>query len=260
MPTVIDEYSLATVPVIPMFNETVLGNATAFVWRHNDRDFLITNWHVVTGRNNETGTNLHPQGGRPNRLRLYFNPAQMMFGKHEADQELFQPDGSPVWCVHPVHGRAVDVVAILLPPQPAHLHFRPINHMSSDRLEISVGMDVFILGYPFGYQPPGYPVWKQGSVASEPQLAPLTHRYMLVDSASRPGMSGSPVIRRSWGNHMLENNNVAMGTGSATRFIGVYSGRLHTNDLNDAQLARVWPRALLEENVQIPTRDRLDHE
>jgi hypothetical protein len=258
VPTTIDQYSLATVPVMQLFNDTVLGNATAFVWRHNGQHFLITNWHVVTARNNETGVNLHPKGGRPNRLRLYFNPAQMLFGKHEADQELFLPDGAPVWCVHPVHGRAVDVVAIPLPPQPEHLHFRPINEMSSDQLLVSVGMDVFILGYPFGFEAPGYPVWKRGSVASEPDLAPLTHNYMLIDSASRPGMSGAPVIRRSWGNHQLENGGVVMGPGSATRFVGVYSGRLHTNDPNDPQLARVWPRALLEEIVQVPTRDTLD--
>ena len=257
MATTIDEYSLATVPVIQLFNETILGNATAFVWRHIGQDFLITNWHVVTARNNETGVNLHPQGGHPNKLRLYFNPAQMVFGKHDADQELFLPDGKPVWLVHPVHGRAVDVVAIPLPVQPAHLHFRPINEMSSSQLQISIGMDVFILGYPFGFQPPGFPVWKRGSIASEPDLAPLTRQHMLVDSASRPGMSGAPVIRRSWGNRMLEDGNVATRPGSATRFIGVYSGRLHTNGSNDTQLARVWPRALLEEIVQVPTKDTL---
>jgi hypothetical protein len=256
VPTTIDEYSLATVPVIQLFNDTVLGNATAFVWRHNGQDFLITNWHVVTGRNNETGANLHPRGGRPNKLRLHFNLAPMVFGKSEASQELFA-DGNPVWLVHPVHGRSVDVVAIPLPIQPEDVHFRPINEMSSERLQVSIGMDVFILGYPFGFQLPGYPVWKRGSIASEPELAPLTRRYMLVDSASRPGMSGAPVIRRSWGNRMLENTAVMMGTGSATRFIGVYSGRLHTNDPNDPQLARVWPQALLQEIVQVPTRDAL---
>ena len=256
MPTTIDEYSLATVPVIQLLNDTVLGNATAFVWRHNNgQDFLITNWHVVTARNNETGANLHPQGGRPNKLRLYFNPAGLTFAKHEATVELFLPDGRPAWLVHPLHGRSVDVVAIRLPPQPEHLNFRPINEMSFQPLKVSVGMDVFVLGYPFGFQPPGYPVWKRGSVASEPELAPFTDRYMLVDSASRPGMSGAPVIRRSWGNHMLEDGAVSMGTGSATRFIGVYSGRLHTNDPNDPQLARVWPQVLLEAIVQVATLD-----
>jgi len=182
----------------------------------------------------------------------------MALGKVEAQQTLFDQAGNPVWLIHTVHGRSVDVVAIPLPAPPDHLHFRPINVMSSDPLQVSVGMDVFILGYPFGYQAPGYPVWKRGSIASEPQLAPLTHRYMLVDSASRPGMSGAPVIQRSWGNHMLDNGGVAMGPGSATRFLGVYSGRLHTNDPNDPQLARVWPQSLLEEIIQVPTRDVLD--
>ncbi len=178
MPTTIDEYSLSTVPVIQLFNETVLGSATAFVWRHNGQHFLITNWHVVTGRNNESSANLHAQGGRPNKLRLYFNPAEIMLSKHEATQELFL-DGNPLWLVHPVHGRAVDVVAIPLPEQPDHLHFRPINEMSSERLQVSVGMDVFILGYPFGFQLSGYPVWKRGSIATEPELAPLTDRHIL---------------------------------------------------------------------------------
>ena len=79
-----------------------------------------------------------------------------------------------------------------------------------------------------------------------------------VDSASRPGVSGVPVIRRSWGNHMFEDGGAAVRPDSATRFIGVYSGRLHSNDPNDPQLARVWSKALLEEVVQVPTRDALE--
>ena len=33
----------------------------------------------------------------------------------------------------------------------------------------------------------------------------------------------------------------------AFNFVGIYSGRFHTEDANDAQLGRVWPRALLDE-------------
>lgn len=258
MPTTIDLYSLATIPVVQLFNETVLGTATAFVWRYHEQDFLVTNWHVVTARNNMTGENLHPDGGRPNKLRLYLNPAEMMYGKHEAYQELFLPDGNPVWLVHPRLGRAVDVVAIPLPTQPAHIHYRPINEMGDEPLEVAIGMDVYILGYPFGFEMPGFPVWKRGSVASEPQLVPLSHKYLLVDSASRPGMSGAPVIRRSWGDKQMDDGSTMMGPGAATRFVGVYSGRLHVHDPNDPQLARVWPVALLEQIVQAPTRDVLD--
>lgn len=259
MPTEIDLYSLSTVPVMTFFDNTALGNATAFVWRRDDQSYLVTNWHVVTGRNNETGDNLNQQGGRPNRLQLWFNTPNMAFGKHEAYQELYLPSGKPNWLVHPVHGHAVDVVAIPLPEQPNHLNFWPINQMKSEALQQSIGMDVFILGYPFGFQQPGFPIWKRGSIASEPNIAPLADRYLLVDSASRPGMSGSPVIMRSWGQHMFENGDmITMPGDMATRLVGVYSGRLHTNDAQDAQLARVWPIRLLEEIVTTPTYDTVE--
>jgi hypothetical protein len=34
--------------------------------------------------------------------------------------------------------------------------------------------------------------------------------------------------------------------GPPTRFIGVYSGRLHTTDFLEAQLGLVWPAALID--------------
>jgi hypothetical protein len=44
----------------------------------------------------------------------------------------------------------------------------------------------------------------RGRVASEPDRVRLTTDYLLVDTASRPGMSESPVILRSWGNYMVQ--------------------------------------------------------
>jgi hypothetical protein len=131
----------------------------------------------------------------------------------------------------------------------------PINSMSTHSLVIQIGMDVFILGYPFGFGPAGLPIWKRGSIASEPDLAAAGQLHILVDTASRPGMSGSPVIRRSWGTHMLENNNVSLGTGSATKFVGVYSGRLATIDPLDAQLGLTWPAYFVGEIIAGAKRD-----
>ena len=113
--------------------------------------------------------------------------------------------------LHP--GRRVDIAVLPIPFKPEELiiSFYPLNILANAALRIEIGMEVFILGYPFKIEPPAYPVWKRGSVASEPQLAPLTTDYMLVDTASRPGMSGAPVIRRSWTNHMVEP-----GVGSIT--------------------------------------------
>jgi hypothetical protein len=117
-------------------------------------------------------------------------------------------------------------------------------------LAVKIGMDVFVLGYPFGADPPGFPVWKRGSIASEPHLTRPGPGYMLVDTASRPGMSGAPVIRRSRSQHFMEDGtNRPLASNSLTRFIVVYSGRLHTKDPSDAQIGMVWPAEDIEEII-----------
>src|SRR5258705_10976046 len=107
-------------------------------------------------------------------------------------------------------------------------------------------MEVFILGYPFEIRPPAYPVWKRGSIASEPQLARLTTDYMLVDTASRLGMSGAPGIRRSWTNHMVEPCIVALVDTPLNRFIGRYSGRLPTDHPHRAEIGLVLDALVID--------------
>jgi len=68
-------------------------------------------------------------------------------------------------------------------------------------------------------------------------------------------MSGAPVILRSWGTHVKENDAVGMVAGAVTRFIGVYSGRLHTQDVLEAQLGLVWPASLILEIIAGRCRD-----
>jgi hypothetical protein len=130
----------------------------------------------------------------------------------------------------------------------------PVNELAPGKIAIMIGMDVFILGYPFGSKPPAFPVWKRGSIASEPDLVRLSTGYYLVDTASRPGMSGSPVILRSWSNHILESN---MWTASndklpIDRVIGVYSGRLRPED---AQIGIVWHVEYIDQIIDSGRRD-----
>jgi hypothetical protein len=132
----------------------------------------------------------------------------------------------------------------------------PINIFKSEAdLAVRIGMDVFILGYPFGYSPPGFPVWKRGSIASEPDLVHFGAGYYLVDTASRPGMSGAPVIRRSWGTHFLEHDATSSNSTPQSKFIGIYSGRLHTKDPTDAQIGMVWPIRDIDDIVSTEKRD-----
>ncbi|MEJ7935979.1 hypothetical protein WG907_17240 [Sphingobium sp. AN558] len=126
-----------------------------------------------------------------------------------------------------------------------------MNAIPTVTLKQRIGIPVFILGFPFGRLGVGMPVWKQGALASEPFLAPLLdHRLLIVDTASRPGMSGSPVIQRVHGQVELAGGYGRNASGDgACNFIGIYSGRFHTNDGSDAQLGRVWPAILVEEGA-----------
>lgn len=248
--TRIDPFSLTTVPIEPCANGQPMGVATGFIWRTGEQHYLITNWHVVTGRNAQTGLLEAPV--QPDMLRVLFNLSVMNFGKQQYDVAIRAPDGKPLWFTHPARQRGSDVVAVplLMRADDPIISMYPINTLKSEAdLAVGIGMDVFILGYPFGAPPPGFPVWKRGSIASEPDLTRLGTGYMLVDTASRPGMSGAPVIRRSWGSHFLEGDAISSDSTPQSKFIGIYSGRLHTKDQTDAQLGMVWPVEDIEEVI-----------
>lgn len=248
--TNIDQFSLTTTPIEQFFNDTLLGTATGFVWTNSGKYYLITNWHVVTCRIFPTREYIKSHGGRPNMLRARFNFARQIFEKQQFDIRIRDNNDRPLWLVHPARNIDVAVVPLLLNEDQKRLvNLQPINELTVTGLAVYIGMEVFILGYPFGAGPPAYPIWKRGSIASEPDLVRLTTDYLLVDTASRPGMSGAPVILRSWGNHIVQANIAARDDMVATKFIGVYSGRLRTKDPSDAQIGMVWPAEFINEII-----------
>jgi hypothetical protein len=253
----IDQFSLVTVPLSLYFNEAHLSNATGFIWQEGRQNYLITNWRVTTGRNSLTGKPLQSHGGRPNKIHALFNTRVQQFLKQEHFINIRDADDKPLWLAHPARGRAVDVVAIPLPyaDEDPIFDLHPINKYIGVQLTVRIAMEVFVLGYPFGPEPPGYPVWKRGSMASEPDLARIGTGYYLVDTASRPGMSGSPVIRRIWNQRVDGDRVIPAPTPLRTEFVGVYSGRRQTKDESDAQLGLVWPRQCIEDIIIGNKRD-----
>ncbi|MEO6843151.1 MAG: serine protease [Bradyrhizobium sp.] len=249
MPTRIDRYSLATVPIEQFFNTTKLGEGTGFIWQYLGRFYLVTNWHVISCRRFPTGENLLKHGGRPNQLQVLFNVRIGDFGKQHHTIHIRDTNGNPSWLIHP--SRNVDIAVLPLPYDGKDIVFslNPINGQADPDLFVGVGMDCYVLGYPFGSARPGFPVWKRGSIASEPDLARLTTDYILVDTASRPGMSGAPVIVRSWGFHLYDDGSSTTDEFARSKFIGVYSGRLVTRFREDAQIGMVWTASLIDEII-----------
>ena len=259
---VVDPYSPCSIIVQASFQKTLLAQGTAFCWETNGEVLLLTDWHNASGRNPNNGKHLSPTAAEPDRFLVWWC-GQDLAQKAAGWLDLYDSSGNPRWFVHPAAGSTVDVVAIPLPsdrPETidpnASCRTYPINTLQESKLMVGVGMDVFVIGYPFGNHQSGYPVWKRASIASEPNLANANGTYFLVDTASRPGMSGSPVISRSHGAHPMEDGNTFVNGQPATKFIGIYSGRLATADERDAQLGIVWPAHFLKEIIAARKLDK----
>jgi hypothetical protein len=231
-----------------LFGTTNLANGTAFFWKSGEDTFLITNWHNVSGKDPRTNKHLSSTAAEPDTVRVWWNRKDKPGVKFPEEVPLLDQAGQPRWLEHATHGNRVDVIALPL-RVPGDAAPFPINDLPSDDLRLLVGHDLFILGYPFRVGPYGYPIWKRGSFASEPAVIDPSDPYMLVDTASRPGMSGAPVIRRSWGFHQKREGDFVGGEEAATSIVGVYSGRLAATDPNDPQLGMVWPIYLVEEII-----------
>lgn len=242
-----DIFSLASNFVEILSEESSVGTATGFTYKVDQDLYFITNWHVVAGWNPIDDVALSKNGRFPDTLSVRFYSEKTWQNPVFLQIELIDPDGKPTWFEHPKFGRDVDVVALPL-YLPVGAKAFPINTIpTTEGYRVEIGHDVFIVGYPFGSKWGVLPIWKRGSLASEP-LIDMDHRpYFFVDTACRPGMSGSPTIFKE-----RRPTQVQYGDGRIetffTGFLGVYSGREGVSeDESKMQLGRVWKRSVIDE-------------
>ena len=90
-------------------------------------------------------------------------------------------------------------------------------------------------------------VWVQGFVASEWQVDVGNLPRFLIDSRTRAGQFGSPVIFYSVGGGFTDlQGNVTIGGGEYEEFIGIYSGRISV----ESDLGFVWKSSALREVIE----------
>ena len=54
----LDEYSITALPLAQLCKRKAIGSATGFFYKREDRFFLVSNWHVFSGRDPYTGQSL----------------------------------------------------------------------------------------------------------------------------------------------------------------------------------------------------------
>ncbi len=249
----LDKLSYVAIP-LEILSQTgkKLSVCTGFIFCKNDKYYLITNWHCFTGKNPETGNPLNGDFILPAKVRISFHKTKKPCISWESyDFDLIDDSSAPEWFVHPKYNRMVDVVALEI-KIPKDIFVHAINQQDLDDYSPMIADDVFILGFPYNLKGGGkFPIWKKASIATEPGINYNNKPQILVDTASRKGMSGAPVIFRRDGVHGLVNGQFTMDSmiGEVQDFLGIYSGRYKGDTEFEAQLGVVWKKTVIDEII-----------
>jgi hypothetical protein len=217
-----------------------IGVGTGFVVQKGSHYYLITNRHIVLACSENKDPNdvgswlcadnlliLHDKLNRPGEWIL-------------VEEKLYDEHKVKLWREHPnigtAPGSSIDVVALPL-THTAGVGFLPLDlETRKADLRIGPGDTVTIVGFPFGLaQAAGLAIWKTGTIASDTIVNYDGKAKFLIDTTSRPGMSGSPVYARRVGSYQSTSGQMMFGSGSITKFLGVFA-----EESQAAEIGVVW--------------------
>lgn len=270
------------------------SQATGFFTRVGTEVYLLTNWHVVSGLN--PAAPQEQANGKPPPHYLKATVRTQAHALFSMTLPLYDRSMQPLWFEHPERNR-VDLAMIQIPP-PAVSQFSFLDVaelQKNSKVEEVVGKDAFVVGYPFnkeelletfGNSAPYYlPTWKRGSIASEPAVR-LGGKVILIDTQSRPGMSGSPVFisqedeefvpitpeaaaaakRLGDPNVSALDQILAMRMDEMRpvrkknlRFLGIYSGTIGSTKLQEVALGKCWHADIVQEAILNRVRGEMPH-
>ena len=246
-----DQISLRSLYLEAFYGLSLISIATSFPWQSGDDTYLITNSHVVSGINPLTKQPLNKNGSVPDKLLVWFLDSSGLSSWSPLEVPLYYGQGRANWLEHPSHGPQVDVAALPISVGNRH-RLLPLNQVDFGSFRVEIAQDVFIVGFPKGITGSGrFPIWKRGSIASEPSIDIDGVPKLLIDSATREGMSGSPVIAQYTGFYQDDPDKVSPDDwfGSDRLLLGIYSGRILAENELEAQLGIVWKAKVIDEII-----------
>jgi hypothetical protein len=226
LPVDVEPASLMTTPVFLMNGPQAIQQGTGFFFASTKADgtpdavFLVTNYHVVTGR-----TPLSKEAGLGDRLQFLIHEDRSDLARvRHLELPLYDAQHQPLWMTS---DSAPDADVVLLPLPPAayegvSLFVFTDAHTHGD-IKMRPTSGATLLGYPYGFADTAHdlPVWKTGHIASEPSVDFDNRPVFLVDVSAFPGMSGSPVLAVA--NGIYENEEGQMRSGRVLKLLGIFS-------------------------------------
>ena len=231
----VNQISYATTPILQLSNDgedSSVAHGSGFFWRSKGEVFLISARHVFTGLHPFSDELISNKGYIPERFKVFplvrFTPTiqsriEHSFSTNIKAKNLFEdPQFKEL---------KTDIAAVKLKLDlPEKVFCLNDTNVFEDLLS-HVGFECTVVGYPLpnsvGLMTP---VYRKGSIASEPRLAIDGKPMFLLDATTAPGFSGSPVFQIHIGPAPVANEDgslrVLASSILTTKFVGVYAGRL----------------------------------
>lgn len=232
----VDPLSVSSLLLEPARDNKTLGRATGFIVELAGRPYLITNRHVVECTDKETGD-------PANEIDIFYHAARGLYDWERRKEPLYS-NGTHLWVEHPID-KSFDVIALPLQSVDCDILIRPFDlSLANSNIDACPSMPVSVIGFPLGLtMAGGWPIWKTGHIATDPDLDYNQKPVFLIDATTRGGMSGSPVVLRQFGGYNTRDGGYSLSPGVHTRFMGIYSGRIH----KDSEIGMVWPPHVISE-------------
>ena len=109
----IDPLSARSLLIETTVNGNALSTATGIIVEHNSQFYLVTNWHVLSGRDSETEQPLSPTAGIPDEIRIVHHRNNNLGSWVIKSEPLNDNQKNPIWVEHP-NGMQIDIAMLPL--------------------------------------------------------------------------------------------------------------------------------------------------
>ena len=231
----VEHLSLLTTTILLLKGDNVISQGTGFYIVKQDTVknqfyvFLVTNFHVLTG--SSPSENKQPLGDNI----LFFlhkdpkNPKDIKQIRHP----LYNRKNIPLWKSSNKFPEA-DIAIIPIPFGMISdcKIFAITEDWAKTPMKVRPSSPITLVGYPYGYYDTSnsLPIWKTGSIASEPTFDFDNKPLFVIDISAFPGMSGSPAFSISHGSYETEDGGFAVATGTTQKFLGIYASMQMLNE------------------------------
>jgi len=137
---------------------------------------------------------------------------------------LFTNSGKPIWLNSKDFPHAdVAVIPVVASLCENAKVFGISEDWTGGNIKVRPTSTITLIGYPYGYYDTKnwLPIWKTGSVASEPDVDFEGKPLFLVDISAFPGMSGSPAFAIAYGAYETIEGPTTVG--HVQKFLGIYA-------------------------------------